>query len=67
VLEAVSRVTGKEPLASRTAVRMAAKQMFFAPTQALRELGLPQTPVDTALRDAADWYWAHGYAQRRSV
>ncbi len=64
-LEAVSRVTGREPLASRTAVRMAKKRMFFDPAKAIRELGLPQTPVDEALRDAVDWFWAHGYARRR--
>lgn len=60
-----ARLGGGEPLVSRTAVRMAAKRMFFDPGKAVRELGLPQTPVDTALRDAADWYWAHGYARRR--
>ncbi len=64
VLEAAARVTGREPIASRTAVRMAAKRMFFDPTRAVRELGLPQTPVDDALRDAVEWYWAHGYARR---
>jgi dihydroflavonol-4-reductase len=67
VLEAVARVSGREPLASRTAVRMAAKRMFFDPGKAIRELGLPQTPVDTALRDAVDWFWAHGYATRRAA
>jgi len=65
VLEAASRITGREPLASRTAVRMAAKRMFFDPAKAIRELGLPQTPVETALRDAVDWFWQHGYAPRR--
>ncbi|HEV8673600.1 MAG TPA: hopanoid-associated sugar epimerase [Methylomirabilota bacterium] len=62
ILEAVSRVTRREPLASRTAVRVAAKRMRFDPAKAIRELGLPQTPVDAALREAVDWFWAHGYA-----
>jgi dihydroflavonol-4-reductase len=44
---------------------MAAKRMFFDPSKAIRELGLPQTPVDQALRDAVEWFWAHGYAPRR--
>ena len=64
LFEGVARLTGGEPLASRTAVRMAAKRMFFDPGKAIRELGLPQTPVDTALRDAVDWFWSHGYAPR---
>jgi dihydroflavonol-4-reductase len=44
---------------------MAAKRMFFDPSKAIRELGLPQTPVDEALRDAVDWFWANEYAPRR--
>jgi dihydroflavonol-4-reductase len=65
VCEGVARVRGGEPLVARTAVRMASKRMYFDPAKAVRELGLPQTPVDEALRDAVDWFWAHGYAPRR--
>jgi dihydroflavonol-4-reductase len=65
VAEGIARVTGGQPLVARTAVRMAAKRMFFDPAKAIRELGLPQTPVDQALREAADWFWARGYARRR--
>jgi len=63
--EWVARFRGTEPAVARTAVRMAAKRMFFDPSKALRELGLPQTPVDQALRDAVNWFWANGYATRR--
>jgi dihydroflavonol-4-reductase len=66
VAEGVARLRGTEPLVAKTAVRMAAKRMFFDPARAVRELGLPQTPVDQALRDAVDWFWAHGYAPRRA-
>jgi dihydroflavonol-4-reductase len=63
--ELLARIGGGEPLVAKTAVRMAAKRMFFDASRAVRELGLPQTPVDEALRDAVDWFWAHGYASRR--
>ncbi|MGH7359472.1 MAG: hopanoid-associated sugar epimerase, partial [Candidatus Rokuibacteriota bacterium] len=63
--EWVARVTGTEPLVPKTGVRMAAKRMYFDPSRAVRELGLPQTPVDEALRDAVDWFWTNGYAVRR--
>jgi dihydroflavonol-4-reductase len=63
--ELVARMTGREPAVAKTAVRMAAKRMYFDPARAVRELGLPQTPVDEALRDAVDWFWANGYAPRR--
>jgi dihydroflavonol-4-reductase len=65
VSEWVARRRAGEPLVARTAVRMAGKRMFFDPGKAIRELGLPQTPVAEALREAAEWYWAHGYARRR--
>lgn len=31
------------------------------PTRAIRELGLPQTPLDIAFRQAVDWFRANGY------
>ena len=65
VCELLGRATDREPLVSKAAVRMAGKRMFFDPAKAIRELGLPQSPVDGALRDAADWFWDHGHAPRR--
>jgi len=31
------------------------------PSLAIRELGLPQTPLETAFREAIEWFRAHGY------
>lgn len=62
VMEGAARLTGKPPRASLTAVRMARKHMYFSVEKAVRELGLPQTPVEQALRDAVEWFVAHGYA-----
>jgi dihydroflavonol-4-reductase len=61
-MEAAARVLGRPPWVPLTAVRMARKRMYFSPAKAVRELGLPQTPVEEALRDAVDWFRAHGYA-----
>jgi dihydroflavonol-4-reductase len=63
-MEGVARVTGRPPRVALTAVRMARKRMYFSPAKAVRELGLPQTPVDEALQDAVDWFVARGYAAR---
>jgi dihydroflavonol-4-reductase len=60
-LEAAARLSGRPPRASLTAVRMAKKRMFFSAAKAVRELGLPQTPVEIALRDAVEWFVAGGY------
>jgi len=64
-MEAVARVTGAPPRVPLTAVRMAKKRMYFSPAKAVRELGLPQTDVRDALRDAVEWFRAHGYVKAR--
>lgn len=43
-------------------MRLARRCEFFDPGKAVRELGLPQTPVRVALRKAVEWYRSHGYA-----
>jgi len=58
---ALSAITGKEPLIPFEGVRMARKYMFFDPRKAIRELGLPQTPVEKALSEAVAWFREHGY------
>lgn len=59
--EGVAHVTGKPPRVPLTGVRMARKHMYFSAEKAVRELGLPQTPVEQALRDAVEWFVEHGY------
>jgi dihydroflavonol-4-reductase len=40
--------------------------MYFSADKAVRELGLPQTDVRIGLREAAEWFVAHGYVPPRS-
>jgi dihydroflavonol-4-reductase len=44
-------------------VRMARYKMFFNPSKAIRELGLPQTPPREALGEAVAWFRRHGYVK----
>jgi dihydroflavonol-4-reductase len=60
--EALSKITGREPLIPLAGVQMAAKFMYFDPSRAVGELGLPQTPVREALQRAVEWFRQHGYA-----
>ncbi|NLI00112.1 MAG: NAD-dependent epimerase/dehydratase family protein [Chthonomonadales bacterium] len=53
----------REPRASLESVRMAAKHMCFDSSRAVRELGLPQSPVEAALRRAVEWFRLNGYAR----
>ena len=61
--EALSRITGREPLIPLAGVQMAAKFMYFDSSKAVRELGLPQTAVKEALVRAVEWFRQHGYIQ----
>jgi dihydroflavonol-4-reductase len=61
--EAVSRVTRKPPLIPLAGVRMAGKFMFFDSSKAVMELGLPQTPVQSALEKAVNWFRGAGYVR----
>ncbi|MEN8375866.1 MAG: hopanoid-associated sugar epimerase [Gemmatimonadota bacterium] len=60
--EAWSRVVGGEPRVGVDAVRMSRQRMFFDASKAVRELGLPQSPVEGALARAVEWFRVHGYA-----
>jgi dihydroflavonol-4-reductase len=62
--EALAFFTGRPPKAPLAGVRMAKYKMWFDPSKAIRELGLPQTPVKQALADAVEWFRAHGYVTR---
>lgn len=54
-------ITGRPPSIPLDAVRMAKFKMFFSPAKAVEELGLPQTPVETAFEAAIDWFASNGY------
>lgn len=61
VNEAIAKVTGRQPLIPLAGVQMAAKFMYFDPSRAVRELGLPRTPVKEALQRAVEWFRQNGY------
>lgn len=55
---------GREPAVPLEAVLLARHRMYFDPSRAVRELGLPQTPVEEALERAVSWFRANGYVDR---
>jgi dihydroflavonol-4-reductase len=66
-LEGGARLTGRVPTVPLDAVRMARKRMYFDPSKAVRELGLPQTDVRQALEDAVAWFREHGSAAKERL
>lgn len=63
----VGTLLGREPGIPVEGVLMARKRMFFDASKAVRELGLPQSPVEEALERAIRWFSEHGYVNRRGV
>ena len=47
---------GKQPSIPLEGVKMSKQPMFYHTTKAIRELGLPQSSLDRALRDAVNWF-----------
>lgn len=60
----VDRILHRAPAHPFEGVKMARKTMFFDASKAVRELGLPQSPVREALVRAVDWFRANGYVKR---
>jgi dihydroflavonol-4-reductase len=56
---------GKTPTVPVDGVRMATQKMFYDASKAVKELGLPQTPIPTALHDAVNWFVKYGYVAGR--
>jgi len=54
--EAVAQVTGKEPMLTRDALKMASHHMFFSSKKAEAELGYVARPHREALADALGWF-----------
>lgn len=53
------RLLGREPRAPLDGALLARKRMFFSPQRAVRELGLPQSDLRSAMRDAIAWFGGH--------
>jgi len=57
-------VPRREPQVPPVGVKLSKRKMFFDPTKAVHDLGLPQTPVREALRKAVVWFIENGYVRR---
>lgn len=52
----LARYFGKKPDISLFSVQMSGMAMYYDASKAVRELGLPQSPVERALEKAVDWF-----------
>ena len=54
--EKVLAKLGKPPTVAIDGVRMSQQKMFYDASKAVRELGLPQSDIDLALKEAVAWF-----------
>ncbi|MFN0083935.1 MAG: hopanoid-associated sugar epimerase [Blastocatellia bacterium] len=57
----LARFLGTRPHLSFYSVQMSRKAMYYDSSKAVRELGLPQRPIEAALEKAAHWFEGSGY------
>ncbi|HQL82312.1 MAG TPA: epimerase, partial [Spirochaetota bacterium] len=54
----------KPPVVTASEVRIGKLQEWYDCSKAVKELGLPQTPVREAVRKALDWFIENGYIRK---
>lgn len=61
----MGKVRGKPPAISYPLSRIACDQHYFNPEKAVRELGLPQTPVEEGIKDCYEWLKENGILSKQ--
>ena len=61
--EHILATLGKTPSIPLDGVRMSRQPMYYQATKAVRELGLPQSPIGDALEAAVSWFVNRGYVK----
>lgn len=61
VFELGASITKAPPVVTASEVRIGRKQEFYDCSKAIRELGLPQTPIHVAIDKAITWFRENGY------
>ena len=58
-------LTHRHPRIPLSGVRMARKYMYFDASRAVRELHMPQSPVEHAMEQAIEWFKKNNYVRAR--
>lgn len=61
LLQLVAKLKKKKPMLTVTMARISGDGHYYASNKAIEQLGYVQTDTEIALREAIDWYQAHGY------
>jgi dihydroflavonol-4-reductase len=61
-VELLSKITGRAPMTTYKNTLYVLQHGYVDPAKAVEELGLPQTPIETAVTDSVNWFRENGYA-----
>jgi dihydroflavonol-4-reductase len=62
VAELWSKLTGTAPMTTYKNTRYVLQHGYVDPAKAVEELGIPQTPIETAVSDSVQWFRDNDYA-----
>jgi dihydroflavonol-4-reductase len=62
---AIGKISGKTPAISYPLARIACDEHYFSPAKAVRELELPQTPIDKGIKECFEWLKENGYLDKK--
>ena len=60
----IGNISGKAPAISYPLSRIACDEHYFSPAKAVRELELPQTPIETGIKECFEWLKENGYLSK---
>jgi len=61
IFELGSHLTKKPPIVTASEVRICKMTEWYDCSKAVNELGLPQTPIETTIKKAINWFEEYGY------
>lgn len=61
----VGKISGNTPAISYPLSRIACHEHYFSPAKAVQELELPQTPIETGIRECFEWLKENGYLENK--
>ncbi len=63
ICQVISFINKKPPRVSMTSARNIGKYVYYDCSKAIKELGMPQTPIKTTVEKAVNWFRENGYVK----
>jgi len=60
-----ANITGKAPAVSYPLALISCHEHYYSPAKAVKELQLPQTPVEQGIRESFEWLKENGYLEKK--